>query len=411
MSDAGVLRPAKTGLKAAAIRFILQHIDALFRLLRIVRPIAHVAGVVIVTRHDDVREALLADDHFAAPYKDKLDVIMDGEPFMLGLAYTPDYRLAVAAMRKVVRAEDVHARLAKGFGDRAAAAVAAAGGRIEVVDALSRTVTFEVFCDYFGVGDPPGQDLKAITTRLFEFQFLDPSNEPALRQEVDVMARTLRDHVDATIAARRQSGKAVDDVLGRSLVLAGQGEPGFSDLQIRSALIGFLVGGLPQPPIVAPQVLDQLLRRPAALAGAQGAAIADDDELLARYVLEAMRFDPLGPGVRRLVIKDHTLAAGTARAATIKAGQTMLVASRSAMRDGRRIPRPECFDPDRLPHEYMYFGEGLHACFATEINKAVLPQMLKPLLRARRLKRAPGRLGRLTKRGFLADQLWVDYSA
>jgi len=411
MSDAGVLRPAKTGLKAAAIRFILQHIDALFRLLRIVRPIAHVAGVVIVTRHDDVREALLADDHFAAPYKDKLDVIMDGEPFMLGLADTPDYRLAVAAMRKVVRAEDVHARLAKGFGDRAAAAVAAAGGRIEVVGALSRTVTFEVFCDYFGVGDPPGQDLKAITTRLFEFQFLDPSNEPALRQEVDVMARTLRDHVDATIAARRQSGKAVDDVLGRCLVLAGQGEPGFSDLQIRSALIGFLVGGLPQPPIVAPQVLDQLLRRPAALAGAQGAAIADDDELLARYVLEAMRFDPLGPGVRRLVTKDHTLAAGTARAATIKAGQTMLVASRSAMRDGRRIPRPERFDPDRLPHEYMYFGEGLHACFATEINKAVLPQMLKPLLRARRLKRAPGRLGRLTKRGFLADQLWVDYSA
>ena len=93
-----------------------------------------------------------------------------------------------------------------------------------------------------------------------------------------------------------------DDVLGRCLDMQAKGEPGFSDDQIRTALMGFVVGGPPQPPMVVPQALEQLLRRPPALAGAQEAARSGDDKLLAGYVFEAMRFDPLAPGAaaRRL---------------------------------------------------------------------------------------------------------------
>ena len=75
--------------------------------------------------------------------------------------------------------------------------------------------------------------------------------------------------------------------------------------------MGFIVGGPPQPPMVVPQAMEQLLRRPDALAGAQAAARRGDDELLAGYVFEAMRFDPLAPALPRIALRTAMIAAGT----------------------------------------------------------------------------------------------------
>ena len=410
MSDADVLRPAPTGLGAALMAFGLEHADPVFALLRAVAPFLRLGGNTLITRYDDVREAFLTDAAFATPYKAKLDVIMGGQPFFLGTGDTPQYELDTSAMRQVIRRDDVQPRLTKAFLERSESLVAAAGGRIEVVGALTRAVTFDVLGAYFGIGDPPGQDLKVIATRLFEFQFADGGNDPALRKQVDVMAPLLRDHIDATMAARRQSGAMIDDVLGRCLIKAAQGNPGFSDLQIRTNLMGFIVGGPPQPPMAAPQALEQLLRRPAALAGAQAAARADDDALLAGHVFEALRFDPLAPVLMRSVVGDHVLAAGTGRASPMKRGETAVLACRSAMQDGRRVADPRNFDPRRPSPEFMHFGYGLHQCFGIHIVLACLPLMLKPLLKAATLKRAPGPEGRLRKRGVFADRLWVEYA-
>ena len=40
---------------------------------------------IVVTLHDDVREVFATDHAFGVPYKPKLDVIMGGEPFFLGM--------------------------------------------------------------------------------------------------------------------------------------------------------------------------------------------------------------------------------------------------------------------------------------------------------------------------------------
>ena len=69
--------------------------------------------------------------------------------------------------------------------------------------------------------------------------------------------------------------------------------------------MGFIVGGPPQPPMVVPQAMEQLLRRPDALKGAQQAARDNDDKLLAGYVFEAMRFDPLAPSCRASHQRHH----------------------------------------------------------------------------------------------------------
>lgn len=405
MSSEPIVRPAGTGLVARLRQWALGHIGIGFAVLRRVWPIARLGHTVLVTRYDDVREVFLADDDFPVTYKPKLDVIMGGEPFFLGMGDTPQYRQDTAAMRLAVRRDNIAARLVPAAIQRAQELLRQSGGRLEVVDYV-RTITFDVLCPYFGIAQPEGADLRVWATRLFEFQFADPGNDPALRREVDRMAPALRAHIDGLIVQRDSSA---DTVLGRCLAFQAENRPGFSDPQIRTALIGFLVGGVPQPPMVVPQALEQLLRRPPALAAAQDAAWRGDDTAVSAYLFEALRFDPLGPFLIRGVARDHVVAAGTSRATKIAAGSTVFVSFASAMMDPRRVPDAEAFNANRPDEAYMHFGYGLHQCFGLHINQALLPLMLKPLLAAANLRRAPGPAGHLSKAGPFADQLWVEF--
>lgn len=133
-----------------------------------------------------------------------------------------------------------------------------------------------------------------------------------------------------------------DDVLARCLANHAAGLPGYKDVEIHTAILCMIVGGPPQPPMVLPQAVDQLLRRPAWLAAAQEAArtsSSDDEGRLRRIIFEAMRFDPLAPGFRRTAVTDPELARGTTRARLIPAGATVFAAAASAMMDGRRHRR------------------------------------------------------------------------
>ncbi len=405
----GVLRPAPGAARAALVAGAMRALPAVFRLLRAAWPIPRFGNTVAVTRHDDVREVFQNDAAFRVPYKPKLDVLMGGQPFFLGMDDTPDYRRDTAAMRQVVRSADIPGRLAPATEALAERLVAGAGGRIEVVD-LVRQVTFTVIGDYLGIPEPPDGDLRVWATRLFEFQFADRGRGPALRREVDAIAPALARHIQSLIERRREGGGADDDVLGRCLQMQAAGVPGFTDDQIRTSLTGFIVGGPPQPPMVVPQAMEQLLRRPEALAGAQKAARDGDDTLLAGHVFEAMRFDPLAPALPRIATRDVTIAAGTPRARRVQKGSNVLVAFSSAMMDGRRVADPDRFDPRRFPHDYIHFGNGLHTCFGIHINQAILPLMLKPLLRRPGLRRAAGAEGRLSKRGAFAERLVVEYA-
>ena len=406
LSSTQVLRPGATGIKRLLMRGLMAVMPLGFRLLRRFRPIPRFGKTFIATRHDDVLEVFATDPAFAAPYAEKLQVIMGGEPFFLGMGDTPEYHADVAAMRKVIRPDDLPG-LSRDAEARAARIVAAAGGRVEVVDQLVRRVTFDMLATYFGIPEPAGGDLRVWATRLFEYQFV--AGDAPLVAEVNEIAPVLRAHIDAEIARRHAAPDDRDDVLARCLAMQARGEPGYSDRQIRTAMMGFIVGGPPQPPMVVPQAMEQLLRRPAALAAAHTAAHTNDDARLAALMLEAMRFDPLAPGLPRRVVKDHLLAAGTPRQRLIPAGSTILAAFASGMMDDRRVPDPRRFDADRQPYEYIHFGHGLHQCFGMQINRATLHMMLKPLLARPGLRRAAGAAGHLRKNGAFAEALTVCY--
>jgi cytochrome P450 len=221
------------------------------------------------------------------------------------------------------------------------------------------------------------------------------------------MAPLLRAHVQSLIEQRRGGG-GPDDVLKRCLVRQAAGDGSYSDAKIRGALIGCLVGGVPQPPMVLPFALNQLLDRAAPFAEATAVAHAGDTASVGKYLFEALRFDPLAPLLQRRTLANTQIAAGTPRARTIRAGRTVGVCFASAMRDPRRIADPQNFDINRPACNYLHFGHGLHSCFGEHINRAILPAMLERLLR-RGIHRVLGAAGQLVKRGIFAESLWVEF--
>lgn len=399
-----VLRPGPTGLKRLIGQIAMAMLPSVFAFARRFWPIPHFGTYYAVTRHDDVREVFATDAVFGVVYKPKLDVLMDNQSFILGMADGPDYRQALAALRQVVRKDDLPI-LAGRVETMARDIVAGANGRLEVVDQLVRRVTFAFMQEYLGIPDLP--DMQAWCTRLFEYQFV--SSDAPLVEEVKQIAPALRAHIQNEIDRRRTGSVGGDDVLARCLVLQAAGTPGFGDEQIRTNLMGLLVGGPPQPPMVVPQAMEQLLRRADALRGAQTAARDGNDAALAAYVREAMRFDPLAPGLPRVALQDWTIARGTRHQRAVPKGATVLAAFASAMMDPRRVPEPQRFDITRQPHEYIHFGHGLHQCFGLYINQATLHLMLKPLLARSNLRRAAGSAGHLRKSGAFAASLAVEF--
>ena len=408
LTSQDVLRPGPRGLKRWVAALVTAAMPVGFRLLRRFRPIFRFGTTYVITRHDDVREVFGRDAAFKVPYQANIEVITAGEPFLLGMADSPEYQRQLAAMRRVFRADDLPA-LARAVETQADAIVQGSNRRVEVVDRLVRRVSFDVLADYIGVPPPREGRLDVWATRLFEFQFAGSPNDHELAEQARQIAPAFRAHIDGEMARRKTEGSRHDDVMARCLALQAAGEPGYSDTEIRTALLCMVVGGPPQPPMVVPQAMEQLLRRPAALAAAAAAARANDDARLHDIVREAMRFDPLAPGLPRQTTTDVMVARGTRRERVIPGGATVIAAFSSAMMDERRVPNPRQFDPGRRPHEYIHFGHKLHECFGRHINGATLHLMLKPLLKRPNVRRAPGPEGHLTKNGLFAERLVVEF--
>ena len=362
--------------------------------------------LVVALRHDDVREVFRNDPTYAAPYAERLAAITGHEPFLLGLQDGPDYQAALRALRGLLHLPGDADRVG-----RDAAAIVEAGlpdmGEVEVVQ-LFRRAAFDSIAGWLGVPPVEGlpDRLAVWGTRLFGFQF--GGGPVPTEAETRPFAEAMRAHVAAAVAARRVGGSAADDLLGRALRREAERDPWFTDARIRTALLCLLVGGPPQPPMLAANALNQLLRRPDALASAQRAARAGDETALRCIVREAMRFDPLAPALQRVAVRDGTLAAGTSRARAVPARTEVLAAIASAMADERRVAEPRRFDPGRPDADYLHFGHGLHECYGRELNSVLIHRLLLPLLRRTRLARATGAAGRLARRGVHAERLVID---
>jgi cytochrome P450 len=380
--------------------------EPVFAILRRIKPILKFGDFVLVTRFGDVEEVLDRDDVFAQPYADKFALLTGGQNFFLGMANTPQYTHDVSVMRLVVRREDLPTRIVPFVQRTAESLVTASKGRLEIVSGLAAAVPTAFCGDYFGTPSPVGNVFAPQSAAMSGFLFLPKGGNQA---DAVAAAQVMRLVLSAQIAARKKDRGTHDDVLGRMLTLQAAGEPGLTDEWILNQLFSFVVAAIPTTAAAVARAMDELLRRPDQLAGAQAAARAGDTLLVQRYVFEAMRFSPLGPGVFRTATADYVLAAGTIHETTIPRGATVLAALLSAMFDHQRIDRPGSFVLDRPSWAYLHFGYGLHTCFGQYINAMQIPLIAQALLKTRNLRRAPGVAGTLQFDGAFPSSMTLEF--
>jgi len=394
-------------LKTAA----LQNPEPLFAVLRSIKPILLVKNYAIVARFEDVQEVLSRDDVFQVTYREKMEIVEGGSNFFLGMQNSPEYERDVSHMRAAIRREDVGTIIAPFVQETARRQVMNANGRLDVVTQLGQLVPVRLIAEYFGCPPQSEVELADWATAIFQFLFVDLDDDPAVGQAARDAAGKTRSYLDQAVGARKAHPNPKDDVLGRCLAMQQIGLPGMDDLAIRNNLLGLIVGAIPTTSKCCAQALDELLKRPPEFAAAQAAAVAGDDALLARYVFEALRFNPNNPALFRVTGQDYPLAKGHIHGVTIPRGTTVVALTQSAMFDERKVDQPGEFRIDRPAYIYMHFGYGLHNCFGRYINQVQIPGILKPLLACKALARAPGDAGKLVYRGPFPASLNVTFES
>jgi cytochrome P450 len=92
--------------------------------------------------------------------------------------------------------------------------------------------------------------------------------------------------------------------------------------------------------------------------------IREDRSLLNRTIDETLRFEPTGPHVGRVMLKDFECY-GT----TVPAGSAMLLLFGAANRDPRRYDNPDSFDIHRDSFSHLTFGKGVHYCLGANLAR------------------------------------------
>jgi cytochrome P450 len=139
------------------------------------------------------------------------------------------------------------------------------------------------------------------------------------------------------------------------------------------------------------------------------AARANDDDLLQRYVLEALRFRSPASILLRYATEDYIVAKGTERAKTIPAGRLVIASNASAMMDDTEVDAPKEFRAGRPPSQYLHFGFGIHQCFGKYISQVQVTELVKHLLRLDNLRRAPGATGQLNFSGIYPKTFTIQW--
>ncbi|MEJ2379350.1 MAG: cytochrome P450 [Pseudolabrys sp.] len=305
-----------------------------FALLRRFCPIFKIPfkNFVIVTRFDDVQEVLGHDEAFPVPFGDKVKELDGGPNFLLGIKQpSAEYwRYQRQVMRAFKHLSETVGPMAARFSEEI---IERSRGRLDAVQELITRVPILICESYYGVpiAEHERVDFGHWTIAMSTYMFGDPNNKPAYRRAGVAAGDRVRGRIGRAIADAKEKGARPNTVLARMLEMQHGADSDLTDEDIRTILIGMITGFVPTNTMAAGHMLEMLLRRPDFLTPTRDAAIASDDDLLKRCLFEAMRFMPLNPGPFRICIQDYTVAEGTPRAKTIRAGTNVLAGTQSAM--------------------------------------------------------------------------------
>ncbi|ANH94916.1 cytochrome [Streptomyces sp. SAT1] len=230
------------------------------------------------------------------------------------------------------------------------AMLAAPGGRVDLVEALSFPLPITVICDLLGVPDLDREAFRAWSNDAIGATGLDRR-----RTATEAMARYIEELVDGK---RRRPG---DDLM--SALIHGADDNG--DVLAHEELVGMawllLVAGHETTVNLISNGVLALLTHPGQLA-----ALRADPTRLDAAIEEMLRYDgPVETPTYRFTTAPVTIG-GTEIPG---GGELVLVALADADRDPRRFPEPDRFDISRDARGHVAFGHGIHHCLGAPLAR------------------------------------------
>lgn len=397
-----------SGLKAWITAKIIRRPFAIMAFLRRFFPIAKFGNWALITRYDDVAEALQNDKGIAVPFGPRMKEMSGGPNFVLGMPDGPAYQGLHAEIMRVFPLADNDTIIAPLSYREASRLVEEGSGKIDAVGGLLAQVPASICEEYYGITIPDREGFTRWTITMSSYMFGNPGDDPELKKAAFAAAALVRPLIDEGIKKAQEEAGA-DTVIARLVKRQKEDPEAMPDNIIRAIMVGMITGFAPTNIMASGHVIETLMSNPDWLRQAQEAARAGDDDLLKRCLFEAMRFWPINPGPFRVAAQDVVIAAGTRRETLIKKGTNLMVSTQSAMHDPRRVDKPGQFNPERKQTDYMLMGFGLHWCIGAPLAYAQITQTLKPLLERGNLRRAPGAEGKLTTFGPFPEHLWLNY--
>jgi cytochrome P450 len=375
---------------------------------RALLPIAQLGKTALVTRFADVEEVLTDHERFHVRYTNKMKRTTGA--FILGMNEDVPYQAEAKYLRAAVHPGDldrVRALTREFAGELLERGLSR--GQLDVVSDYARKLAVRVSADYLGVSGPCEHTLSKWTQALFLDLFLNLKDDRRLSALAVDAATDFCRHLEARADKLRSDTlrgvSSPDTVFARLLQL--QATHDIDDTGVRRNIAGLVIGAIDTVAKAVVLSFDQLLARPVQLEEARAAARLGDVERVAKYTFEALRFNPHNPIVLRIAERDTVLAQGTRREHRVKAGDTVVAATMSAMFDRDVFRNPTQFSIDRDATSYMHFGRGRHQCFGEHLVKTILPEAVMALLSCPDLTRAPGKQGRVCGNGYFPDRMLV----
>jgi len=396
------------GIISGIVERLVRNPYKIFAFLRRYIPILKVGNWVVITRYDDVAEALQNDKSVAVPFGDKIKALNGGPNFVLGMADGPAYQGLHAETVRVFPRKDNEEIIGPIAYKEANRLLDEGQGKIDAVRGLLTLIPIRICEEYYGLKVEDTEGFGRWTIAMSSYMFGNPTDDPNLEKAAFAAAALVRPIVDDAID-RAQAGETGDTIVTRLVQRQKEAPDAMPDSIIRAILIGMVCGFVPTNTMASGHMLDLLLGKSDWMRQAREAARNGDNDRLKRCLCEAMRFWPLNPGPFREAGEDFVIAEGTRREKAIKKGTQMLISTQSAMHDPRRVKNPDIFNPDRDQTDYMLMGYGLHWCIGAPLAYAQITQTFKALLERDNIRRAPGKDGKMTTFGPFPESLWVHY--
>jgi Dyp-type peroxidase family len=388
--------------------FLNRFLLFLFFILRAVWPNPRIGRLVVVTREADVRAVLEDPATYGVPFGPEMTELAGGTNGVLGLdgeAHDRQNKM----IREVVLNSDL-TLIAALSGRFAKALVDGSGGRIDVVGDLITRVATETCARYFGMTVTEPDAFAEWAMSVSALLFADPTGNRDIRALALNGAARIRAVINQAIQRSKNDRQRGDETLvDRFVTMQEQrGEP--SDGEILATLMALMTGLVPTITLAAGRILEELLRRPSAMRDAVKAAKAGDRAALSAILFEAGRLNSaLQPGQWRYARQDGVIAAGTWRARKVPKDSVLMVATMSALRDGRTFKSPNQFRADRTQQPDLMFGDASHYCLGKHVAMTQMTEVFLVLLALPGLRRCRGADGGLAWVGPFPNRLDMEF--